>query len=455
MKKFLWPIILGLAALLNAEEPLLTVQVNHAAALLGDFQQSLYRDFVASRAEETFSRSKLYLKFTQAAAVYQGLSSTVFRLDQLRRLARQRALLHLYNVRELQFFAALDMDDKDYQLSRFYLERSKFKTFSHAGLDYFLRTDSEGKKYFCFYFAKGLLLLSNSPRAMESQLEKLKAGGKLFSSDSETLAEKTFDIFMRFTPAILDSPYFQSYWFHPDILRLKREWQSADVFLTAAPKKISEVRYYRLKNGPEKILSLGGESIPDGDLILMSSDPGEIDLLLRDFVAADRPAGLARPQKLLLVKKLDLDARLVLHNRHWLKLTCASAGEAGRWREALAGRLELTSRYLEPLAVEQKNNDVLLSSPGDSAFHVKPLGENIIAYGFLKLDKVIANSLGEIAAAQASPEFTLDDRGIFNDLLKPLLGILKRVASIEKYSYCDRQLLKQTVVYRLNGPAGG
>jgi hypothetical protein len=63
--------------------------------------------------------------------------------------------------------------------------------------------------------------------------------------------------------------------------------------------------------------------------------------------------------------------------------------------------------------------------------------------------------LGEISAAQASPEFYLDDQGIFNDLLKPLLGILKRVASIEKYSYCDKKLLKQTVIYLLNSPAGG
>jgi hypothetical protein len=455
MKKLLWLLLLGLAALLKAEEPLLTVQVDHAAALLGDFQQSLYRDFVASKAEETFSRSKLYLKFTEAAAVYQGLSSTVFRLDQLRKLARQRALLHLYNVRELQFFAALEMEEKDYQLSRFFLERSKFKTFSHAGLEYFLRTDNEGKKYFCFFFADRLLLLSNSPRAMESQLEKIKAGGKIFCSDGENLAEKTFDIFMRFTPAILDSPYFQSYWYNPDILRLKKEWQSAEVFLTAAPKKISEIRYYHLKKSPEKILSLGGESIPDGDLVLMSSDPGEIDLLLRDFVAANRPAGLNRPQKLLLVKKLDMDARLVLHNRHWLKLACASAEEAGRWKEALAARLELTSRYLEQLAIEQKGVDVLLRTQESPVYHVKPLGANTIAYGFLRLDKVIANSLSEIAAAQASPEFYLDDRGIFDNLLKPLLGILKRVASIEKYSYCDKQLLKQTVVYQLKSPAGG
>ena len=316
----------GRAAWLPAEEPLVTVQIDHAADLLGDFQQELYRDFVASKAEETFSRSKLYLKFTEAAAVYQGLSSTVFRLDQLRRLAKQRALLHLYNVRELQFFAAMEMEEKDYQLSRFYLERSKFKTFSRAGRNYFLRTDGEGKKYFCFYFANRLLLLANSPRALESQLDRIKAGGKIFCSDSENLAEKTFDLFMRFTPAILDSPYFQSYWYHPDILRLKKEWQSVDVFLTAAAKKISEIRYYRLKKAPEKILSLGGESIPEGDLILMSSDPGEIDLLLRDFVAADRPAGLNRPQKLLLVKKLDMDARLVLHNRHWLKLACCGRG---------------------------------------------------------------------------------------------------------------------------------
>ncbi len=455
MKKVLWLLLGGLAALLKAEEPLLTVQMNHAAGLLGDFQQSLYRDFVASKAEETFSRSKLYLKFTEAAAVYRGLSSTVFRLDQLRKLARQRALLHLYNVRELQFFAALEMEEKDYQLSRFYLDRSKFKTFSYAGLDYFLRTDNEGKKYFCFYFANRLLLLSNSPRAMESQLEKIKAGGKIFCSDSEILAEKTFDLFMRFTPAILDSPYFQSYWYHPDILRLKKEWQSVDVFLTAAPKKISEIRYYRLKKIPEKILSLGGESIPEGDLILMSSDPGEIDLLLRDFVAADRPAGLNRPQKLLLVKKLDMDARLVLHNRHWLKLACAGADEAKRWREALAGRLELTSRYLEQVEITHNGNDVILRSTENPVYHVKPLAENTIAYGFLKLDKIIANSLSEISAAQASPEFYLDDRGIFNNLLKPLLDILRRVASIEKYSFCDKQLLKQTVIYQLKGPGGG
>jgi hypothetical protein len=455
MKKILWLLLLGLTARLVAEEPLLTVQMNRANGLLSDFQQTLYRDFVASKAEETFSRSKLYLKFTEAAAVYQGLSSTAFRLDQLRRLARQRALLHLYNVRELQFFAALEMEEKDYQLSRFYLERAKFKTFAHAGLNYFLRTDEEGKKYFCFFFAHRLLLLSNSPQVMESQLEKLQGGGKIFSSDGENLAEKDFDIFMRFTPAFLDSPYIQSYWFNPDILRLKKEWQSADVFLKAAPQNISETRYYQLKKSPEKILSLGGESIPDGDLILMSSDPGEIDLLLRDFVAADRPAGLIRPQKVLLVKKLQLDERLLLHNRHWLKLACSGDEEAKRWKDFLSGRLELTSRYLERLDIEQKGSVVLLRSPESPEYHVKPLSENIIAYGFLNLDNVIANSLGEISAAQASPDFYLDDRGIFNDLIKPLLGILRRVASIEKYSYCLKQLLKQTVVYRLKNPAGG
>ena len=187
----------------------------------------------------------------------------------------------------------------------------------------------------------------------------------------------------------------------------------------------------------------------------MSSDPGEIDLLLRDFVTAARPAGLNRPRKILLVKKLDMDERLVLHNRHWLKLACASAEEAGRWKETLDRRLELTSRYLEQLETSQSGSNVMLRSMENQPYHVKPLGENIIAYGFLKLDKAIANALSEIAAVQASPEFSLDDRGIFDDLLKPLLHILKRVASIEKYSYCKDLLLKQTVIYRLKSPAGG
>ena len=115
----------------------------------------------------------------------------------------------------------------------------------------------------------------------------------------------------------------------------------------------------------------------------------------------------------------------------------------------------MTSRYLEQVEITQSGNDVILRSTENPLYHVKPLAENTVAYGFLRLDKIIANSLSEISAAQASPEFYLDDRGIFNNLLKPLLGILRRVASIEKYSFCDKQLLKQTVIYQLQGPSGG
>jgi hypothetical protein len=433
-------------ALHPAEEPLLIVQLNRAGPLLSDFHQSLYDEFVRSPANDYFVKSKLFLKFTQTSGVYQGLSSTAFSIENLEKMGFNRAILYLYNVRELLFFAALEIGERDFQLTSLFLNRAKFKTYPYSGITYFLKTDDGGGKYFCFWYDRGVLYLSNSPRIMESHLDRIRKAEPAFVSD----AEKDFAVFMRFYSGILGSPYLSSYWFNRDVLRLKRDYQRAEVYLHLTRGKIVENRYFELDKNPEKVQALGTETIPAGDLILMTSNEAEIGILARTFLKSFPIADLPKPDKFFVVKRLQMDERLLVDNRHWLKLSFADSSSARKWLSKLEAHFAPTAAYLDHLLVFQKDADIVVKSDVDLMYHPKPLGGNVISYGYLRLDKAVGNATGEIAALGVAPELDPDQKALLDRFVKPVLGILRKIASVEKITTVSGRLLAETVTYTLS-----
>ena len=442
--------LFSVPALLPAEEPLLIVQLNRAGPLLSDFHQSLYNEFVRSSANDFFVKSKLFLKFTQTSEVYQGLSSTAFSIENLEKMGFNRAILYLYNVRELLFFAALEIGERDFQLTSLFLNREKFKTYPYSGVTYFLKTDESGGKYFCFLYDRGVLYLSNSPRIMESHLDRIRKAEPVFISDAEKLREKDFAVFMRFYPGILGSPYFSSYWFNRDILRLKRDYQRAEVYLQLTRGKIVENRYFELEKNLERVQALGTETIPTGDLILMTSNEAEIGIFTRMFLKTFPFAELPRPDKLFVVKRLQMDDRLLVDNRHWLKLSFADSSSAKKWLSKLETHFSPTAAYLDHLLVFQKDADVVVKSDADLMYHPKPLGANVISYGYLRLGKAVGNAEGEIAALGVAPELDPDQKALLDRFVKPVLGILRKIASVEKITTASGRLLTETVTYTLS-----
>ena len=173
-----------------AEEPLLIVQLNRAGALLSDFHRSLYDEFVRSTANDYFVKSKLFLKFSQTSQIYQSLSSTAFTIENLEKTAGNRAILYLYNVRELLFFAAVEIGQKEFQLTSLFLDRAKFKTYPYSGITYFLKTDEGGSKYFCFLYDRGVLYLSNSPRIMEGHLDRIRKAEPVLPATPKRCAKR-------------------------------------------------------------------------------------------------------------------------------------------------------------------------------------------------------------------------------------------------------------------------
>ena len=449
LQRIVWLAALWCVAVpLAAEEPLLVIETSRSAQVLADFENSLWRDFSASKANGYFRKSKLFLKFDEASQVYQTLSTTLFGFDSLKRMARLRAVLELYNVRELLFVAALEMEEKDFQLTRFYLDRARFKTFSSDGLSYFLRSDAEGKKFFCFYFKDRLLVLANAPRLIEATLGKLKKGEKIFPSQRESLAEKDFDLFMRFHPTILQSPYFQSYWFNGEVLRLKQNVQRADVYVRSGNDEVSEVRYLYFAQPPEKILALGGESIPSGDVVQLTSIPGEVRMILNSY--AGLTPGLPLPDKVLLVRSLTLDERLLADNRHWLKLEFSASDLAEKWRAHLQEKLASSSKYLAPLFFSVRGKDLFVQSREQEEYHEKPLGADIVSYGFLRLERLIPNALREIKAFAAFQRLGEDEADVLKEFVDPLLRSLQRIRTVEKYTHAAGPYFKETVIYSLS-----
>jgi hypothetical protein len=356
----------------------------------------------------------------------------------------------LYNVRELLFFTAVEIGEKEFQLTSLFLDRAKFKTYPYSGITYFLKTDESGSKYFCFLYDRGVLYLSNSPRIMESHLDRIRKAEPVFAGDAETLREKDFAVFMRFNSGILGSPYFSSYWYNRDVLGLKRDYRQAELYLKREPGKIVESRYFELEKNPEKSLALGTESIPSGDLILMTSNEPEIGALARTFLRPFPLSDLPRPDKLFVVQRLQMDERLLVDNRHWLKLTFADSSDAEKWRSRMEAHFSPTAAHLDHLLVIRRDNEVVVKSDADLLYHAKPLGGSVISYGFLRMDKAAGNALGEISALGVAPDLDPDQKALLNRFVKPVLGILGKIASVEKFTTVSDLLFKETVVYTLS-----
>jgi hypothetical protein len=145
-----------------------------------------------------------------------------------------------------------------------------------------------------------------------------------------------------------------------------------------------------------------------------------------------------------------MDERLLVDNRHWLKLSFADSSDAEKWRSRLEAHFSPTAAYLDRLLVIRRDNEVVVKSDADLLYHAKPLGGSVISYGFLRMDKVAGNALKEISALGAAPDLDPDQKAVLNRFVKPVLGILGKIASVEKFTTVSDLLFKETVVYTLS-----
>ena len=207
--------------------PLLYLEARDFAGMLADWNASAEKKlWLASDNYQVFSRSRLFLKLSEAHTEFAKAAGFLADLPMVQSVAGQQSALAIYDIGELQFLYVTRMETTAALKSVLFQRRSSYETRNAAGTAYYVRR--AGGRTAAFASADGLLLLATREDLVANAL-KLLAGQAEPALPSEAWyagavqrarnqGELRMALHMR---PLLESPHFRSYWIQRNTSMLK------------------------------------------------------------------------------------------------------------------------------------------------------------------------------------------------------------------------------------------
>ena len=205
--------------------PLLYLEARDFAGMLADWNAAPEKKlWLASDNYQVFSRSRLFLKLSDAHAEFADTAGFLADLPMVQSVAGRQAALAVYDIGALEFLYVTRIDASAAVKTVLFQRRSSYETRNAAGTAYYVRRGGGGRTA-AFASANGLLflatredLVANALKLMAKQPEPAMSSESWFAAAVQPQGEFRMVLNMR---RLLDSVYFRSYWIQRNASELK------------------------------------------------------------------------------------------------------------------------------------------------------------------------------------------------------------------------------------------
>ena len=310
---------------------LLYVEAWDFAGLLTDWNASAEKKlWLASDNYQVFSRSRLFLKLSDAHKEFADAAGFLADLPMVHSVAGTQSALAMYDIGALEFLYATRIETSAAVNSVLFKQRNSYETRSVAGQSYYVRRGGNGRTA-AFASVNGLLLLATREDLVANAL-KLSAGQpepalvrEPWYTAAVAAAQRQGEVRMVLNMrGLLDSTYFRSYWVQRNASEL-RPYSAGAVDLFREAGQLREERVLIREIGTQARSAAGVAQVlawaPDDiGLHRAWADPtaDEIVDLIRTKIVAPGPttaseqrsAPFAASPDLVLGTTADLETRI-------------------------------------------------------------------------------------------------------------------------------------------------
>lgn len=292
---------------------LLTVESRDFSAQLAEWNGSQEKaDWLASDNYAVFSRSKLFIRLSQAqgeitaAAGLPALDTAAL----LRAIAGDRSALAIYDIGELRFLYVTELAQADALQNALWQARADFEPRRAAGQQFFVRQSAESGREVAFGVVDEQFLLSTSADLLAGALERIGGSGEpsvtgeAWYADAVAEAAGVGEIRLVYNLRTLArTPYFRSYWIQRNISELAG-FRAGVVDVDRADGEIRERRVLLRVEPMDEAEASAAASLMrvapvDADFVRSAAWPTadeSIRLLRQKLLAPDQSPGAAQYQ---------------------------------------------------------------------------------------------------------------------------------------------------------------
>lgn len=210
--------------------PLLCLEAKDFGSLLADWNGSAEKTaWLQSDNDRVFSRSRLFLRLTQAQQEFAAAAGLPPGYELLESVAGSNSLLALYNIGNLEFLYLTRLPQARALDTALWKSRASYQTRNAAGIEYYFKQDAGSGRSVAFTFTHDMLLVATREDLMAGALA-LIAG----SSHSNVQSERWFDQATAHAQngardlrmvlnmeKLVQSPHFRSYWVQGNVSALR------------------------------------------------------------------------------------------------------------------------------------------------------------------------------------------------------------------------------------------
>jgi len=209
---------------------LVAIEAGDFRALLHDWNSSEEKQaWIRGANYESFSRSRLFERLSQAQDEFSAAASIAPDLAFLQSVAGKQSCLGVYDIGKLEFVYITRMDTAAIENSPLWMLRDKFERRSEAGSDFYVRKDSSSSRTAAFAARDGWLILATREDLVADALDQMAGNGKENLASEAWYAEAVkqagspgeLRMVLNLTK-IVPSPYFRSYWVQRNITEMKQ-----------------------------------------------------------------------------------------------------------------------------------------------------------------------------------------------------------------------------------------
>ena len=229
--------------------PLLVLEARDFGALVRGWNASPEKAaWLDSDNHAVFSRSRLYLRLTEAHTEFAAAAGLPASMELLDSVAGSEAALALYDIGNLQFLYITRLPSARALETALWKARSSYETRNAAGFDYFVRTDPASRRVAAFAAAQDYLLLATREDLIAGALTLLAGRPAATVTGERWYAESVraggapgdLRLVMNLT-SLVRSPYFRSYWVQQNVSEV-RQFGAAIADIRRAAGQIREER---------------------------------------------------------------------------------------------------------------------------------------------------------------------------------------------------------------------
>ena len=240
---------------------MLVLETENFGALLGDWDTSGEKTaWLASDNYKTFSRSKLFLRLSEAQTEFAAVAGFSPDMSLVKAIAGRESVVGVYDIGSLQFLYVTRLSSAKAMESILWQRRANFEPRNVGDHPYYVRADTASQREVAFATTDDHLFLATSGDVLARALRLLSGeqAGRVTAADwyidaSAARSDRGEVRMVMNVQRLVATPHFRSYWIQrnasevrkhragvADLFRSVTEFREERVFLPATPATADE-----------------------------------------------------------------------------------------------------------------------------------------------------------------------------------------------------------------------